>query len=164
MKYHVEISKTSMSGLYLLFLPIIILCFSVWSTNDMIGFYSAFFFQIYIILYICIFSFFLFQRNLIMGSALVSNLLFLESLIFSSISFPLSYFLNPYTGLIFLFSWVFILRFVLTYFRSTLGIDRLSLVFINRILIMLCICLMVMLAFWLNPYTEPLIKYLEFRE
>ena len=27
---------------------------------------------------------------------------------------------------------------------------------INKISVMLCICLMIMLAYWLNPYTEPL--------
>jgi len=30
---------------------------------------------------------------------------------------------------------------------------------INRITVMLCICIMVMLAYWLNPYSEPLKLY-----
>ena len=30
---------------------------------------------------------------------------------------------------------------------------------INRIIVMLCICIMVMLAYWLNPYSEPLKMY-----
>jgi hypothetical protein len=30
---------------------------------------------------------------------------------------------------------------------------------INRIIVILCICIMVMLAYWLNPYSEPLKLY-----
>ena len=73
----------------------------------------------------------------------------------------LTFYLNPAYGLsLFLVGLLNLLFFGLpdnTKIQSPFWFKEL----VRKINIMLCICLIVMLAYWLNPYTEPLNYYLK---
>ena len=85
---------------------------------------------------------------------LISNLILIALL-----SFFLSYYLNPVWGLGLMLFGVLLLNKYPFPAELNQKFPPWYLGLINRITVMLCICIMVMLAYWLNPYSEPLKLY-----
>jgi hypothetical protein len=82
-----------------------------------------------------------------------------NSILIAILSFFLSYYLNPAWGLGLILFGVLILNQYPLPAELNHKFPPWYLGLINRITVMLCICIMVMLAYWLNPYTEPLKLY-----
>ncbi len=71
----------------------------------------------------------------------------------------LSFYINPAWGIVFLLSAVYLARH-LTLINSIISIFPNNYQdLINKISIILCICLMLIFTYWINPYTYPLAIY-----
>ena len=114
----------------------------------------------------CLFLFFIagYISSLMKKSLLASfkpSMLFLISnlILIALLSFFLSYYLNPVWGLGLMLFGVLLLNKYPFPAELNQKFPPWYLGLINRITVMLCICIMVMLAYWLNPYSEPLKLY-----
>ena len=141
--------------------PLIALSASLWFTSDSVAYFLAHLGQIYF----SIILFFLFGniwsiRNF--ESSKYKRELTLISFIPPSTAMLgafLSVYINPAWGTAFLLSVVYLARH-LTLINSIISIFPNNYQdLINKISIILCICLMVILTYWLNPYTNPLEVY-----
>ena len=141
--------------------PLIALSASLWFTSDKAAYFLAHLGQIYF----SIILFFLFGniwsiRNF--ESSKYKKELTLISFIPPSaaiIGALLSVYINPAWGIVFLLSAVYLARH-LTLINSIISIFPNNYQdLINKISIILCICLMLIFTYWINPYTYPLAIY-----
>ena len=147
---------------YIWMSPIVGLTTAVWFTKDSYAILIAHSFQ----LVCCLFLFFIagYIFSLMKKSSLVRfkpSMLFLasNSILIALLSFFFSYYLSPVWGLgLMLFGFLLLNQYPLSE-ELNHKFPPWYLGLINRITVMLCICIMVMLAYWLNPYSEPLKLY-----
>ena len=149
---------------YIILSPVILLASCVWFTPNMVAVKLAHAFQLYLSLLLFFASSYLWTQSKITASIFPLNFAFRLALIFLLIAVGgglLTFYLNPAYGLsLFLVGLLNLLFFGLpdnTKIQSPFWFKEL----VRKINIMLCICLIVMLAYWLNPYTEPLNYYLK---
>jgi hypothetical protein len=145
---------------YISIAPLIILTASLWFTPDNLAVVLAHLAQ----LYFSVLLFFLFgniwsikdKKNVI-----VSKLTYiaLMPVLFAIVGGVLTFFINPIWGISFLLCAVYASRHFqyVTSITKTLNKNYVDL--INKISIILCICLMLILVYWLNPYTNPIEIY-----
>lgn len=141
--------------------PLIGLAASLWFTSDSTAYFLAHLGQIYfsiILFFLCgnIWSF----RDI--DNSKYKKQLTLIAFIPPSaaiIGALLSIYINPALGIAFLLSVVYLARH-LTLIKSMVFIFPNNFQdLINKISIILCICLMLILTYWINPYTYPLAIY-----
>ena len=149
---------------YIILSPVILLASCVWFTPNVVAVKLAHAFQLYLSLLLFFASSYLWTQSKITASIFPLNFAFRLALIFLLIAVGgglLTFYLNPAYGLsLFLVCLLNLLFFGLpdnTKIQSPFWFKEL----VRKINIMLCICLIVMLAYWLNPYTEPLNYYLK---
>ena len=141
--------------------PLIALSASLWFTSDSVAYFLAHLGQIYF----SIILFFLFgniwsirdfesskyKKELTLISFIPPSTAILGAL--------LTVYTNPAWGIAFLLSIVYLARH-LTLIKSMVFIFPNNFQdLINKISIILCICLMLILTYWINPYTYPLAIY-----
>lgn len=145
---------------YISIAPLIILTASLWFTPDNLAMVLAHLAQ----LYFSVLLFFLFGNIWsIKGkkNVLVSKLTYISLMpvLFAIVGGVLTFFINPIWGISFLLCAVYASRHFqyVTSITKTLNKNYVDL--INKISIILCICLMLILVYWLNPYTNPIEIY-----
>ena len=145
---------------YISIAPLILLTASLWFTPDNLAMVLAHLAQ----LYFSILLFFLFGNIWsIKGkkNVLVSKLTYISLMpvLFAIVGGVLTFFINPIWGISFLLCAVYASRHFqyVTSITKTLNKNYVDL--INKISIILCICLMLILVYWLNPYTNPIEIY-----
>ena len=72
----------------------------------------------------------------------------------------LTLYMNPAWGIAFLMVGFYLFRFIRFYFLIFQTISHTYIDLFNRISIILCICLMLILTYWLNPYSNPIEAYI----
>jgi hypothetical protein len=72
----------------------------------------------------------------------------------------LTVFINPAWGVGFLMIGFYLSRFIRFYYSIFKVISKPYIDLLNRISIILCICLMLIFTYWLNPYSNPLEAYI----
>ena len=145
---------------YISIAPLILLTASLWFTPDNLAMIMAPLAQ----LYFSVLLFFLFGNIWsIKGkkNVLVSKLTYISLMpvLFAIVGGVLTFFINPIWGISFLLCAVYASRHFqyVTSITKTLNKNYVDL--INKISIILCICLMLILVYWLNPYTNPIEIY-----
>ena len=145
---------------YISIAPLILLTASLWFTPDNLAMVLAHLAQ----LYFSVLLFFLFGNIWsIKGkkNVLVSKLTYISLMpvLFAIVGGVLTFFINPIWGISFLLCAVYASRHFqyVTSIIKTLNKNYVDL--INKISIILCICLMLILVYWLNPYTNPIEIY-----
>ena len=145
---------------YISIAPLILLTASLWFTPDNLAMVLAHLAQ----LYFSVLLFFLFGNIWsIKGkkNVLVSKLTYISLMpvLFAIVGGVLTFFINPIWGISFLLCAVYASRHFqyVTSITKTLNKNYVDL--INKISIILCICLMLILVYWLNPYTNPIELY-----
>lgn len=145
---------------YISIAPLILLTASLWFTPDNLAMVLAHLAQ----LYFSVLLFFLFGNIWsIKGkkNVLVSKLTYISLMpvLFAIVGGVLTFFINPIWGISFLLCAVYASRHFqyVTSITKTLNKNYVDL--INKISIILCICLMLILVYWLNPYTNPIEIY-----
>ena len=151
-----DLIERNIKGKLLLFLsPLVLLTSMVWFTSDFTAQKLAYLFQIYLSLTLCFISGFLWSQS---GLFKAANLRYLGSIILlvTLSSGFLSILLIPVYGLI-------MILILLLGIRLLQLPDRIKTIFplwflqlVNKINVMICICILLMLAYWLNPYSNPL--------
>ena len=145
---------------YISISPLILLTASLWFTPDNLAVVLAHLAQ----LYFSVFLLFLFGNMWSIranSNELVSKLanLSLLPLLIAIAGGTLTFLVNPIWGISFLLFAVYTSRHI-KYITSTYSaLDKNYVDLINKISIILCICLMLILVFWLNPYTNPIKIY-----
>ena len=139
--------------------PVIVLAASVWFSEDKIAIKLAYIFQIYISLLSCFISGFLWSQSNIFKFKLIKILSFLP-LFMAVCAGLISLYINPVFGLLI----ILIITLSFLFFKLPNPILILFPIWLRQLLIksnvMICICLVTMIAFWLNPYSNPLNIYL----
>jgi hypothetical protein len=145
---------------YISIAPLILLTASLWFTPDNLAMVLAHLAQ----LYFSVLLFFLFGNIWsIKGkkNVLISKLTYISLMpvLFAIVGGVLTFFINPIWGISFLLCAVYASRHFqyVTSITKTLNKNYVDL--INKISIILCICLMLILVYWLNPYTNPIEIY-----
>ena len=143
---------------YLAIAPCILLSAAVWFTGDSIWIVIAYLFQFY-------FSFLLFYLSGQIWS-IKSNLdeqynsqlkeLALMPILLALLGIALTVSKNSAWGVGFLMIGFYLSRFVRFYYSIFKIISKSYIDLLNRISIILCICLMLIFTYWLNPYSNPL--------
>ena len=146
--------------LYISIAPLILLTASLWFTPDNLAMVLAHLAQ----LYFSVLLFFLFGNIWsIKGkkNVLVSKLTFISVMpvLFAIVGGVLTFFINPVWGISFLLCAVYASRHFQYVTSITKTLDKNYVDLINKISIILCICLMLILVYWLNPYTNPIEIY-----
>jgi len=147
---------------YLVIAPCIFLSAAVWFTSDSIGIVIANLFQVYF----SIFLFFVFgkiwssQSNF--GEKYKSQLkkMALIPILLALLGIALTASINPAWGVGFLMIGFYLSRFIRFYYSIFKVISKPYIDLFNRISIILCICLMLIFTYWLNPYSNPLEAYI----
>ena len=157
-----QLKNSSERIAYIWMLSIVGLTTAVWFTKDSSALLIAHSFQ----LVCCLFLFFIagYIFSLMKKSSLASfkpSMLFLISnlILIALLSLFLSFYLSPVWGLGLILFGVLLLNKYPFPAELNQKFPPWYLGLINRITVMLCICIMVMLAYWLNPYSEPLKLY-----
>lgn len=145
---------------YLSIAPLILLTASLWFTPDNLAMVLAHLAQ----LYFSVLLFFLFGNIWsIKGkkNVLVSKLTFISVMpvLFALVGGVLTFFITPVWGISFLLCAVYASRHFQYVTSITKTLDKNYVDLINKISIILCICLMLILVYWLNPYTNPIEIY-----
>ena len=145
---------------YLSIAPLILLTASLWFTPDNLAMVLAHLAQ----LYFSVLLFFLFGNIWsIKGkkNVLVSKLTFISVMpvLFAIVGGVLTFFINPVWGISFLLCAVYASRHFQYVTSITKTLDKNYVDLINKISIILCICLMLIFTYWINPYTYPLAIY-----
>ncbi len=151
-----DLIERNIKGKLLLFLsPLVLLTSMVWFTSDFTAQKLAYLFQIYLSLTLCFISGFLWSQS---GLFKVANLRYLGSIIlFVTLSSGfLSILLIPVYGLIMILILLLGIRFLQLPDRIKTIFPVWFLQLVNKINVMICICILLMLAYWLNPYSNPL--------
>jgi len=145
---------------YISIAPLILLTASLWFTPDNLAMVLAHLAQ----LYFSVLLFFLFGNIWsIKGkkNVLVSKLTFISVMpvLFAIVGGVLTFFITPVWGISFLLCAVYASRHFQYVTSITKTLDKNYVDLINKISIILCICLMLILVYWLNPYTNPIEIY-----
>lgn len=145
---------------YISIAPLILLTASLWFTPDNLAMVLAHLAQ----LYFSVLLFFLFgniwsikgKKNVVVSKLTYISLM---PVLFAIVGGVLTFFINPIWGISFLLCAVYASRHLqyVTSITKTLNKNYVDL--INKISIILCICLMLILVYWLNPYTNPIEIY-----
>ena len=141
--------------------PLIALSASLWFTSDSVAYFLAHLGQIYfsIILFFLfgnIWSIRNFESSKYKKELTLISFIPLSTAILGAF---LTVYINPAWGTAFLLSVVYLARH-LTLIKSMVSIFPNNFQdLINKISIILCICLMLILTYWINPYTYPLAIY-----
>ena len=158
-----DILLRSIRGIaYLAIAPCIFLSAAVWFTSDSIGIVIANLFQVYFSIFLLFlfgniwsFKFYFkdgYESQLI---KIAITLLFL-----TLISAILTIYINPAWGIGFLMVGVYLTRLVIFNHSIFKEFSKIYIDLFNRISIILCICLMLIFTYWLNPYTNPIATYI----
>ena len=141
--------------------PLIGLAASLWFTSDNTAYFVAHLGQIYFSIILFFLSGNIWSVRNIKNSKYKKKLT-LISFIPPSVAILgafLSIYANPAWGMAFLLSAVYMARH-LTLINSMVAVFPNNFQdLINKISIILCICLMLILTYWINPYTYPLAIY-----
>ena len=146
---------------YISIAPLIVLTASLWFTPDNLAMVLAHLAQ----LYFSVLLFFLFGNIWsIKGkkNVLASELTYISLMpvLFAIVGGVLTFFVTPIWGISFLLCAVYASRHFqyVTSITKTLNKNYVDL--INKISIILCICLMLIFTYWLNPYSNPIETYI----
>jgi hypothetical protein len=145
---------------YISISPLILLTASLWFTPDNLAVVLAHLAQ----LYFSVFLLFLFGNMWSIranSNELVSKLanLSLLPLLIAIAGGALTFLVNPIWGISSLLFAVYTSRHIKYITSIYSALDKNYVDLINKISIILCICLMLILVFWLNPYTNPIEIY-----
>ena len=145
---------------YISISPLILLTASLWFTPDNLAVVLAHLAQ----LYFSVFLLFLFGNMWSLranSNELVSKLanLSLLPLLIAIAGGTLTFLVNPIWGISFLLFAVYTSRHIKYITSIYSALDKNYVDLINKISIILCICLMLILVFWLNPYPNPIEIY-----
>ena len=145
---------------YISISPLILLTASLWFTPDSLAVVLAHLAQ----LYFSVFLLFLFGNMWSLranSNELVSKLanLSLLPLLIAIAGGTLTFLVNPIWGISSLLFAVYTSRHIKYITSIYSALDKNYVDLINKISIILCICLMLILVFWLNPYTNPIEIY-----
>tara|TARA_Y100000590_G_scaffold91505_1_gene103277 strand:+ start:979 stop:1473 length:495 start_codon:yes stop_codon:yes gene_type:complete len=144
---------------YIALSPAIFLAALVWFTPDLIGIQLAHLFQIYLGLLLIFSASYLISQSRVPTPLFSKSLSFVLAWIFLVLttgSGVLTYYLNPAYGLTFLLVGLLALFFSKLSRNLDTQIPFWYQELIRKSNIMICICLLVMIGYWLNPYSEPL--------
>ena len=147
---------------YIFIAPCIILSASVWFTSDSIGIVVASLFQIYIfILFFLLSGYIRSLRSYYEGNYKDElSSISLIPIFLASTSGLLTILLNPVWGIGFLLIGSYLTRFIKTLYTIFNIFPKKYLDLFNRISIILCICLMLIFTYWVNPYSNPIRAYI----
>ncbi len=154
--------RSTRGVLYIAISPCIFLSAAVWFTSDSVGIIIANIFQIYFSIllsfcFVCIWSLKSNSEDLYKSElktlAILPILLVLIGGVFTL-------YINPAWGIGFLMIGFYFSRFVRSYFSIFTVIALTYIDLFNRISIILCICLMLIFTYWLNPYSNPIETYI----
>ncbi len=154
-----DLIERNIKGKLLLFLsPLVLLTSMVWFTSDFTAQKLAYLFQIYLSLTLCFISGFLWSQS---GLFKAANLRYLGSIILlvTLSSGFLSILLIPVYGLIMILILLLGIRFLQLPDRIKTIFPLWFLQLVNKINVMICICILLMLTYWLNPYSNPLFYF-----
>ena len=145
---------------YISISPLILLTASLWFTPDNLAVVLAHLAQ----LYFSVFLLFLFGNMWSLranSNELVSKLanLSLLPLLIAIAGGTLTFLVNPIWGISSLLFAIYTSRHIKYNTSIYSALDKNYVDLINKISIILCICLMLILVFWLNPYTNPIEIY-----
>ena len=145
---------------YISIAPLIVLTASLWFTPDNLAMVLAHLAQ----LYFSVLLFFLFGNIWsIKGkkNVLASKLTYISLMpvLFAIVGGVLTFFVTPIWGISFLLCAVYASRHFQYVTSITKSLNKNYVDLINKISIILCICLMLILVYWLNPYTNPIEIY-----
>ena len=145
---------------YISISPLILLTASLWFTPDNLAVVLAHLAQLYFsvfLLFLCG-NMWSIRAN---SNELVSKLanLSLLPLLTAIAGGILTFFVNPIWGISSLLFAVYASRHIKYITSIYSALDKNYVDLINKISIILCICLMLILVFWLNPYTNPIEIY-----
>ena len=147
---------------YLATAPCILLSAAVWFTSDAIGIVIANLFHVYF----SILLFFVFGKIWSLQSYFEEQYksqlkkIALMPIFLALLGIALTVFINPAWGVGFLMISFYLTRFIRFYYSIFKVISKPYIDFLNRISIILCICLMLIFTYWLNPYSNPLEAYI----
>ncbi len=144
---------------YIALSPVIFLAALVWFTPDLMAIQIAHLFQIYLGLLLIFSSSYLISQSRVPTPLLSKGFSFVLAWVIFVLVIgggALTYYLNPVYGLIFLLMGLLALSFSKISRHSDIQIPYWFQELILKSNIMICICLIVMLGYWLNPYSEPL--------
>ena len=147
---------------YLAIAPCILLSAAVWFTSDSTGILIANLFHAYF----CILLFFVFGKIWSLQSNFEEQYksqlrkMALIPILLALLGIALTLSINPAWGVGFLMIGFYLSRFIRFYYSIFKVISKPYLDLLNRISIILCICLMLIFTYWLNPYSNPLEAYI----
>ena len=140
--------------------PFILLTASLWFSSDETAFILAHVSQVYfsILLFFLAGIIWGMRASLIKEQTELLLIAFVPILI-ATIGGISSFYINPAWGVGFLLLTIYGIRHVKVINDQINKLEQPYVVLIDKISIILCICLMVILTYWLNPYTNPLEVY-----
>ena len=141
--------------------PLIVLTSSLWFTSDNVAYVLAHLAQIYFSVLLFFLSGNIWSIRSSSNENLKQQLTFFSLIPFISAIFGglLTIFINPISGILFLLSVVYVARHI-NFINSIISLfDSSYKELINKISIILCICLMLIFTYWINPYTYPIEIY-----
>ena len=141
--------------------PLIVLTSSLWFTSDNVAYVLAHLAQIYFSVLLFFLSGNIWAVRSYNNEKLKQQLTSISLIPFISAIFGalLTIFINPVCGIIFLLITVYVVRHI-KFINSIIDIfDDSFKDLINKISIILCICLMLIFTYWINPYTYPIEIY-----
>ena len=147
---------------YLAIAPCIFLSAAVWFTSDSIGIVIANLFQVYFSILLLYLFGNIWSLKSNFGEQYKSQLeiMALIPILLALLGIALTVFINPAWGVGFLMIGFYLSRFIRIYYSIFKVISKPYIDFLNRISIILCICLMLIFTYWLNPYSNPLEAYI----
>ena len=144
---------------YIALSPVIFLAALVWFTPDLMAIQIAHLFQIYLGLLLIFSSSYLISQSRVPTPLFSRGFSFILACVLLVLVIgggALTYYFNPAYGLTFLLVGLLALFFSKISRHSDIQMPFWFQELIRKSNIMICICLIVMLGYWLNPYSEPL--------
>ena len=158
-----DILLRSIRGIaYLAIAPCIFLSAAVWFTSDSIGIVIANLFQVYFSIFLLFLFGNIWSFKFYFKDGYESQLIkiAITPLFLTLISAILTIYINPAWGIGFLIVGVYLTRLVIFNHSIFKEFSKIYIDLFNRISIILCICLMLIFTYWLNPYTNPIATYI----
>ena len=141
--------------------PLIVLTSSLWFTSDNVAYFLAHLAQIYFSVLLFFLSGNIWSIRSYNNEKLKQQLTSISLIPFISAILGgfLTIFINPVSGILFLLAAVYLSRHI-NFINSIIDeFDYSYKDLINKISIILCICLMLIFTYWINPYTYPIEIY-----
>ena len=147
---------------YLAIAPCIFLSAAVWFTSDSVGKVIANLFQVYFstLLFFIFGNIWFLKSNFGEEYNIQLKKMALIPILLALLGIALTIFINPAWGAGFLMIGFYMSRFIRFYYSIFKIISKTYIDLLNRISIILCICLMLIFTYWLNPYSNPLETYI----